>query len=245
MPHNSYPHGYDPRYTRLPTENYRGTGEGWAIDVRSFPPPLDRRDDKFSPSKIFSVAGTYYANLKTFLRPHSRPWKTQTSRSPVSPRHSITTTTPSSSMVVFVLLCILWYSTSALSSNTGKAILMQFRYPITLTFIQFGFVALYCLLFMTPMIRFSRLRAPTRAIIKTTLPMGMFQVIGHMFSSIAISRIPVSTVHTIKVLAIVHLIPPGLFITPRRLCLRYSPLRPMLSFSASVIQAKPTYPFCH
>jgi hypothetical protein len=29
--------------------------------------------------------------------------------------------------------------------------------------------------------------------------MGMFQVGGHMFSSIAISKIPVSTVHTIKV----------------------------------------------
>lgn len=29
--------------------------------------------------------------------------------------------------------------------------------------------------------------------------MGLFQVGGHIFSSIAISRIPVSTVHTIKV----------------------------------------------
>jgi len=40
---------------------------------------------------------------------------------------------------------------------------------------------------------------PTRAIVNKTLPMGMFQVGGHMFSSMAISRIPVSTVHTIKV----------------------------------------------
>jgi len=91
--------------------------------------------------------------------------------------------------------------TSALSSNTGKAILTQFRYPVTLTFIQFGFVAGYCLLFMSPIIRFSRLRVPTRAILYSTLPMGMFQVVGHMFSSIAISRIPVSTVHTIKALS--------------------------------------------
>lgn len=104
-----------------------------------------------------------------------------------------------SSTFVFVFLCGLWYTSSALSSNTGKAILTQFRYPVTLTFIQFGFVAFYCLMFMTPIIRFSRLRMPTKAIVQSTLPMGLFQVVGHMFSSIAISRIPVSTVHTIKV----------------------------------------------
>jgi hypothetical protein len=108
-------------------------------------------------------------------------------------------TTPAASTVRFVLLCSLWYATSALSSNTGKAIMIQFRYPITLTIVQFGFVALYCLLFMSPVIRFTRLRMPSRAIVTKTLPMGMFQVGGHMFSSMAISRIPVSTVHTIKV----------------------------------------------
>jgi hypothetical protein len=52
---------------------------------------------------------------------------------------------------------------------------------------------------MSPAIRFSKLRQPSIAILKNTLPMGMFQVGGHIFSSIAISRIPVSTVHTIKV----------------------------------------------
>jgi Triose-phosphate Transporter family len=106
---------------------------------------------------------------------------------------------PSLSTVRFVLLCGLWYTSSALSSNTGKAILNQFRYPITLTFVQFGFVAAYCLLFMSPLIRFTRIRRPTRAILRDTLPMGCFQVGGHIFSSMAISRIPVSTTHTIKV----------------------------------------------
>ncbi|PFH51860.1 hypothetical protein AMATHDRAFT_141742 [Amanita thiersii Skay4041] len=105
------------------------------------------------------------------------------------------------SSITFVLLCVLWYSTSALSSNTGKAILTRFRYPITLTFVQFGFIAVYCLLFMSPLIRFTKLRMPSKAILQSTLPMGMFQVGGHMFSSMAISRIPVSTVHTIKALS--------------------------------------------
>jgi solute carrier family 35 protein E1 len=108
---------------------------------------------------------------------------------------------PSLSTLRFAFLCGLWYASSAVSSNTGKAILNQFRYPITLTFVQFGFVAAYCLFFMSPIIRFSRLRRPTRAILKDTLPMGCFQVGGHIFSSMAISRIPVSTTHTIKVSA--------------------------------------------
>jgi len=108
---------------------------------------------------------------------------------------------PSGDAVRFVLLCALWYTSSALSSNTGKAIMNQFRYPVTLTFVQFGFVALYCLLFMSPFIQFSKLRSPTKAILKSTFPMGCFQVGGHIFSSMAISRIPVSTVHTIKALS--------------------------------------------
>ncbi|CDO69638.1 hypothetical protein BN946_scf184851.g26 [Trametes cinnabarina] len=116
-------------------------------------------------------------------------------------REESSVTLPSAATVRFILLCALWYMTSALSSNTGKSIMTLFRYPVTLTFVQFGFVAAYCLLFMSPLVRFSRLRAPNKAIIQNTFPMGVFQVGGHIFSSMAISRIPVSTVHTIKALS--------------------------------------------
>jgi solute carrier family 35 protein E1 len=130
---------------------------------------------------------------------HYLPFPTRRSaRAFATGRPTMSSSTQSSNFL-FILLCSLWYTTSALSSNTGKAILNQFRYPITLTFVQFGFVAFYCILFMSPVIRFSKFRAPTRAIIESTFPMGLFQVGGHIFSSIAISRIPVSTVHTIKV----------------------------------------------
>ncbi|KAG6856216.1 hypothetical protein H0H87_006367 [Tephrocybe sp. NHM501043] len=174
------------------------SSSGWAVDARLIP-ILDDKDDKYSPKAIASSSATYIMSLKAFF---SRLWDSETSRSrPMSPKPSLTTAPQTSSPIVFILLCALWYSTSALSSNTGKAILTQFRYPVTLTFIQFGFVGIYCLLFMSPLIRFSKLRAPNRAIIQSTLPMGMFQVGGHMFSSIAISRIPVSTVHTIKALS--------------------------------------------
>lgn len=114
-------------------------------------------------------------------------------------RGGLTSSNVPPSMLKFCFLCAVWYSTSAMSSNTGKAILNQFRYPITLTFVQFGFVAAYCLLLSSPVIRFTRLRRPTREALKSTSLMGVFQVGGHIFSSMAISRIPVSTVHTIKV----------------------------------------------
>ena len=42
------------------------------------------------------------------------------------------------------------------------------------------------------------LRPPSRAIIHTTAPLSIFQVFGHIFSSVATGRIAVSLVHTIK-----------------------------------------------
>ncbi|EJU03648.1 TPT-domain-containing protein [Dacryopinax primogenitus] len=101
----------------------------------------------------------------------------------------------------FILLCALWYTCSAMASNTAKPLLNLYRYPVTLTFLQFGFVAAYCMPFFSPIWKLTTLRAPTKAILKSTIPMGLFQVGGHIFSSIAISRVPVSTVHTIKALS--------------------------------------------
>lgn len=131
----------------------------------------------------------------------SRPLlRSSTIRSSISTLPARTSfTMPSPETMRFVFLCSLWYTSSALSSNTGKQILNQFKYPVSLTFVQFGFVAGYCLLFMSPVVRFTTLRRPTKRILTDTLPMGLFQVGGHIFSSMAISRIPVSTVHTIKV----------------------------------------------
>lgn len=98
----------------------------------------------------------------------------------------------------FVSLCGLWYMSSAISSNTGKVILNNFRYPVTLTIVQFFFVSGFCVVCSKVGIA-SRLREPTKPILRGTLPMAVFQVGGHIFGSLAISRVPVSTVHTIKV----------------------------------------------
>lgn len=98
----------------------------------------------------------------------------------------------------FIILCLMWYSSSAFTNNIGKQILMQFRYPVTLTYVQFGLVALSCFI-VTRATGITQIRKPDLAIIKTVLPLAGFQIVGHVFSSVAISRVPVSLVHTIKV----------------------------------------------
>ena len=134
---------------------------------------------------------------------------------------------PSISTVRFVTLCALWYTSSAVSNNTGKSILNSFRYPVTLTFIQFGFVAGWCVLFCVGRTKLAQIqqarstpqtsshsrsmsvaqlysstwgiKKPTRKALEGTVVMSVFQIAGHIFSSMATARIPVSTVHTIKV----------------------------------------------
>ena len=64
-----------------------------------------------------------------------------------------------SSLALLLLLCVLWYTSSALTSNTSKDLLSRrrapgqevrgppvFPYPVTLTLVQFVFVHLYCYL---------------------------------------------------------------------------------------------------
>lgn len=154
------------------------------------------RHPSFSFSSIPNNLTRFFRRRSSALEGHNFP------PSFVRRTHGLGTSTagsPTASTARFLVLCMFWYTTSALSSNTGKVILEQFRYPVTLTIIQFGFVASCCLLIMTPAINLSKFRSPTAAIMRATLPMGAFQVGGHMFSSMAISRIHVSTVHTIKV----------------------------------------------
>ncbi|KAG0251235.1 suppressor of loss of ypt1 [Mortierella polycephala] len=100
-------------------------------------------------------------------------------------------------------LCLLWYLSSAVTNNIGKQIMNQFRYPVTLTFVQFVFVSFFCsLLGLGPgPFRMTTIRRPTKGILQMTAPLVGFQVVGHVFSSVAISRVPLSVVHTIKALS--------------------------------------------
>ncbi|KAG0287249.1 suppressor of loss of ypt1 [Dissophora globulifera] len=98
------------------------------------------------------------------------------------------------------LLCLLWYLSSAVTNNIGKQIMNQFRYPVTLTFVQFMFVSFFCFILGSGF-RMTTIRRPTKGILHMTAPLVGFQVVGHVFSSIAISRVPLSVVHTVKALS--------------------------------------------
>lgn len=98
---------------------------------------------------------------------------------------------------------------SALTNTSSKSILIALPHPITLTFIQFAFVSLWCVFFaclahLFPSLRTAipalknGIRYPSRDVIATTLPLALFQLGGHILSSTAIEKIPISLVHTIK-----------------------------------------------
>src|SRR5436190_1334210 len=99
--------------------------------------------------------------------------------------------------------------TSALTNASSKSIFVALQRPITLTIVQFGFVSMWCLVLAylasafpvlrqtIPALR-NGIRYPSLDVISTALPLAVFQLAGHILSSIATSQIPVSLVHTIK-----------------------------------------------
>ncbi|KAL2845805.1 triose-phosphate transporter family-domain-containing protein [Aspergillus pseudodeflectus] len=108
-----------------------------------------------------------------------------------------------------IVLCLIWYTTSALTNTSSKSILNALPKPITLTIVQFAFVSIWCLLLshlsrVLPWLKTSipalknDIRPPSRDVLMTALPLAVFQLAGHILSSMATSQIPVSLVHTIK-----------------------------------------------
>ncbi|KAI4099633.1 MAG: hypothetical protein L6R37_005864 [Teloschistes peruensis] len=108
-----------------------------------------------------------------------------------------------------IVLCLIWYMSSALTNTSSKTILNAFPQPVTLTVIQFACVSSWCVTLAVlgrvfhplqraiPVLKHG-IRSPTRDVIRTTLPLAMFQIGGHILSSTATEKIPVSLVHTIK-----------------------------------------------
>ena len=108
-----------------------------------------------------------------------------------------------------IILCVIWYNTSALTNTSSKSILNAFPMPVTLTLLQFASVSIWCLLFAwlaslfpsmkqaIPALK-NGLRYPSLEVISTALPLSIFQLLGHLLSSYATSKVPVSLVHTIK-----------------------------------------------
>ncbi|KAI8384356.1 triose-phosphate transporter family-domain-containing protein [Radiomyces spectabilis] len=137
-------------------------------------------DNDMSTSHVEPVDNSSLQNLWNLLQPHNR--------------HSMTDT------LKFILNCFMWYAASSLTNNIGKQILNVFKFPVTLTIVQFALVSFWCYT-MAAALKVTRIRSPTTEIARTIVPLAIFLIVGHVFSSVAISRVPVSLVHTIKALA--------------------------------------------
>ncbi|KAK5172573.1 uncharacterized protein LTR77_002693 [Saxophila tyrrhenica] len=108
-----------------------------------------------------------------------------------------------------VMLCGIWFTSSIMSNTSSKAILTALPKPVTLTVMQFALVSFWCVFLSwlakhnasvrnsLPVLK-NGIRKPSWDIIVITLPLTAFQIGGHILNSDAMSRIPVSLVHTIK-----------------------------------------------
>ncbi|KAL4398842.1 phosphoenolpyruvate transmembrane transporter [Malassezia pachydermatis] len=123
------------------------------------------------------------------------------------------------SIPILLFLCLLWYTSSALSSNTSKSLLSRrkvvgedtklpplFPYPVTLTLVQFIFVNVFCYVgtrrhILGDWVLAKRLVPITWQQIREIVQISLFNVLGHALSSIAVSHVEVSLVHTIKALS--------------------------------------------
>lgn len=99
--------------------------------------------------------------------------------------------------------------TSIMTNASSKAILTALPKPVTLTIVQFLLVSFWCIFLswlakrnralreLAPFLK-NGIRKPSKEIIVVTLPLTAFQIGGHILNSDAMSKIPVSLVHTIK-----------------------------------------------
>lgn len=135
-----------------------------------------------------------------------------------------------------VILCICWYIISSLASQVTKKVLTLCPLPLFLGEFQFIYTALLAALscqiaYMSPTFRhifpqgtfpnydnhakynmhkkldiFPAITKPTKHIIETVLPLGLFQFVGKYFGHKATSLVPVSTVASIKTLSPVFIL---------------------------------------
>jgi hypothetical protein len=97
-----------------------------------------------------------------------------------------------------IMLCLAWYASSSIANNVGKQLLNIFHYPVTVSWIQFAFIAVYGIIAVKGL-GLSRLQGPSFELLKTIVPLCGFQIGSQVLTSIATSQIPISSVHTVKV----------------------------------------------
>jgi len=99
------------------------------------------------------------------------------------------------------MLVLAWYITSSFSNNLNKSILEYevFPFPITLTFVQFGFIVVCCLaLFQISSQNFKLQKLDRSVIAWRLLPLCVSQIFAHLLTQISLQQVPVSFTHTVK-----------------------------------------------
>lgn len=130
--------------------------------------------------------------------------------------------------IEIILICLCWYATSSIASQITKKILTQCPFPLLLGEFQFLFLILAAITTSTTAFHFKRfknlfpagtfpkhfdndmsdvfklykddwiIRRPSKHIVKTVLPLGIFQFVGKWFGHKATAMVPISTVSSIK-----------------------------------------------
>lgn len=185
-------------------------------DLKPFPTPVSLvssdRSSLFAPSRHRDTYKSSNPNGLHVVKPEGR--KRGKSFTEVVAEKAIQNLAAPVS-IPLVMLCLSWYASSAVSNTLNKSILTIFPYPITLSLVQFFLAVCFGLSTIllaqnspavfralpVGTVSHSGIRYPTREILASTLPMGIFQLFGHIFSHKATSLIPVSLVHTIKALS--------------------------------------------
>ena len=103
-------------------------------------------------------------------------------------------------IVIIVVLCLFWYSTSSLNNVIGKRLLNQFPYPLTVTIVQlFSITA-----FSGPALKVLGIQPRKNADIswsyfkKLIIPLAFGKFLATVFSHISLWKVPASYAHTGK-----------------------------------------------
>ncbi|ODV93452.1 hypothetical protein PACTADRAFT_22478, partial [Pachysolen tannophilus NRRL Y-2460] len=114
-----------------------------------------------------------------------------------------------------IALCGVWYFVSSTTSQLTKEVLDNFPYPSFVGEFQFFISSVYCIIlsfifqsFPNWIQFFPKGTVPVngklvinRIILRTTIPLGIFQFLGKFSSLASTSRVPISTVSSIKSLS--------------------------------------------